>query len=706
MASFSSVQIKGTTANSSTSACGIYWEEISTDIASNTSVVKAYLCVKNKYTSDSIRDSGCSFSITVNGVKKSSGTKSVTVPANSDWYVVFESDNVTVAHNSDGSKTITISAKGSFPNTSPGSISASGEAVLTTLARASSISRFQGTILEVDGQNAINVGIDRKSEDFTHTVVYELGSLSETHTGVEDSDSFVVPRTWRTQGLLRTATSATGSVTVTTFNGDTQIGEPVSLAFTAIVPEGVRPVLTDSGITLELVQQANFNSSVYVENRSKVKATIAATSEIGVTTYIAQLNGATYSSAGNVITTREVIGGSDAGAAVTLKFRAVDPRGRYSDWVEKEITVYKYAAPSLINASVYRCTADLTADASGAYICVTAGYKISSLGGTNAVTQFAPRFKAASGSMGSWLTGLAANTPYRIGGSLLATQTYVVEIIVKDTAGNTHALSFTVPTASVTFNLRDGGKGAAFGKYAEQDNLLDSAWPVNAPSASFATPLPFSSGGTNSRTAAGALTALGAAPAVHTHAHLDNTNSAHSGYTQINFDDQANVLGMLVQGQYSATDATTVRLSLRVNKDNGQIWARVDSKAGTQYPQMYTSANPPPLSNCGGVLGLTKGGSGETTASASLTAFGIRRGRTVNIDVNANAVTTATVTFSSALSAVPIVILTIEGTHTNTAFGRITYEVASVTASGFTARVINPTDSTYNVVFGYMAIIP
>ena len=90
MASFSSVQIKGTTANSSTSACGIYWEEISTDIASNTSVVKAYLCVKNKYTSDSIRDSGCSFSITVNGVKKSSGTKSVTVPANSGWYVVFE----------------------------------------------------------------------------------------------------------------------------------------------------------------------------------------------------------------------------------------------------------------------------------------------------------------------------------------------------------------------------------------------------------------------------------------------------------------------------------------------------------------------------------------------------------------------------------------------------------------------------------------
>lgn len=688
MASFSDVQIKGVTANSSTSACGIYWEELSIDIASNTSVVKAYLCVKNKYTSDSIRDSGCSFSITVNGIKKSSGTKSVTIPANSDWYVVFESDAVTVSHNADGSKTITISAKGSFPYTSPGSISASGEAVLTTLARASSINRFQGAILEVDGQNAISVGIDRKSEAYRHTVVYKLGELSETHTGVEDSDSFLVPRTWRTEGLLRTATSATGSVTVTTFNGDMKIGEPVSLTFTALVPEGVRPVLNASDISLALVQQANFNSSVYVENRSKVKATLTVNSEVGVATYIVQLNGTTYSSKANVITTREVVGGSDSGAAVTLKFQAVDSRGRYSDWIEKDITVYKYTAPGIINASVYRCDASLAADASGAYICVTAGYKISGLGGTNTVTQFAPRYKSASGSMGEWLTGLAANTPFRVGGSLLATQTYVVEITVKDSVGNSHTLSFTVPTASVTFNLKDGGKGAAFGKFAEQDNLLDSAWPIKAPGLSLENPLPLASGGLGVKTVAEAVKLLNV---------LSLTGGTLSGNVEI---IKASGDTKFIVTNENGSLAMAVNSSRGIYDITNQKWV-LTSQPGSADWMLYGKAEA--LSR---TLTIPEGGTNATTGSGALTSFGIRRGRTTSMDVAVNAVSTQAVSFSSTLSAVPLVILTIEGTHTNTAFGRIIYEVASVTTSGFTVRVINPTDSTFNVVFNYIAIIP
>lgn len=92
---------------------------------------------------------------------------------------------------------------------------------------------------------------------------------------------------------------------------------------------------------------------------------------------------------------------------------------------------------------------------------------------------------------------------------------------------------------------------------------------------------------------------IGAASSSHTHASLVKSTSSYSGSMSAEMVDQSGLLGWVVSGKYSNSDTTTVALSLRVNKDNGSIQARVDSKAGTKYPTFYTTLNKPSAAEIG-----------------------------------------------------------------------------------------------------------
>ncbi|MBR5602529.1 MAG: hypothetical protein IKW24_07830, partial [Clostridia bacterium] len=47
-----------------------------------------------------------------------------------------------------------------------------------------------------------------------------------------------------------------------------------------------------------------------------------------------------------------------------------------------------------------------------------------------------------------------------------------------DSLGQTALVTVTVPTAKLFFHGRAGGSGGAFGKYAEEDDLLEVAWSL------------------------------------------------------------------------------------------------------------------------------------------------------------------------------------------------------------------------------------
>ena len=60
-----------------------------------------------------------------------------------------------------------------------------------------------------------------------------------------------------------------------------------------------------------------------------------------------------------------------------------------------------------------------------------------------------------------------------LGGGLIDTHyTYSARITLTDSLGQTALYECDVPSASVAFHLREGGTGAAFGKYAETDGEL------------------------------------------------------------------------------------------------------------------------------------------------------------------------------------------------------------------------------------------
>ena len=63
---------------------------------------------------------------------------------------------------------------------------------------------------------------------------------------------------------------------------------------------------------------------------------------------------------------------------------------------------------------------------------------------------------------------------------LNSTVSYTVQLRVVDGIGNESIEAFSVPSSSVDFNLKEGGGGAAFGKYSEATNTLEIAedWEV------------------------------------------------------------------------------------------------------------------------------------------------------------------------------------------------------------------------------------
>ena len=81
---------------------------------------------------------------------------------------------------------------------------------------------------------------------------------------------------------------------------------------------------------------------------------------------------------------------------------------------------------------------------------------------------------------GAWALACAAGaatvtsgTLSVFGGGLIDTQyTYSARITLTDTLGQKTQYECDIPTAAVAFHLREGGSGAAFGKYAEAEREL------------------------------------------------------------------------------------------------------------------------------------------------------------------------------------------------------------------------------------------
>ena len=401
----------------------------------------------------------------ING-KKTYYTFSYTSPA---WYVLGERTEE-ISHNNDGTKTVTLSGvwcSAISGGWAPYSLSVSGEVTLPTIPRATTPGIGGVTM----GETA-HISLPRASSGFTHTLRYVFGGAAETiATGVATGYDWLVPESLAAQ--IPDAASGKGTLTCETYSGSTLIGTK-SVTFTASVPGSMKPAVLSgwAAVTYDNSGTAAENMAAWVQGYSKAKATfdgskVTCRQGAGVSKFSITYLGKTTE--GNPCRTETI---STTGA--TVRCTVTDSRG-LTAWEDFNIALLEYAPPALGGADLFRSDGEGTAADGGAHIAGVARGRYSELGGLNSVT-LKGYWKSVGGGYGAGET-LTVGAVGLVTGNveISADRSYIALLVLTDSLGNTARYEENIPTEKVAFHLKEGGKGAAFGKAAETEGALELA---------------------------------------------------------------------------------------------------------------------------------------------------------------------------------------------------------------------------------------
>lgn len=379
-----------------------------------------------------------------------------------------------ITHNADGTKSVTITATFELNATISGTyrdtITASATITLNTIPRATQPTLSASS---ADMGATVTVSMPRASGNFTHDLAYKLGSGSYVSiaTGRGTSYSWTVPDV-ATQ--LPSATSGKLTLRCITKNGSTTIGTKYAY-LTAKVPASVvpaAPTLTITEATAGLAAQFG----AYVQNKSKVKVTIAASGVKGstITAYQTTLLGKTFT--GSSFTSGLLTGSG----TVKLVTKVKDSRGRWSAAKTTNITVLAYSTPLIQALRVYRVDSSGAADEQGEYLRVDYRYSVTSLGSKNTANAVIEYKRSTADTWTTLLTNtaLSADTSVKPASPTFSTDyQYDIRLTVTDWFGASRTYLATLPTGAVILDLLASGKGIAFGKTAEREGI-DFGWDL------------------------------------------------------------------------------------------------------------------------------------------------------------------------------------------------------------------------------------
>lgn len=448
----------------------VSWSESSPNIANNTSVVSI---------TGSIGSSNTAWDSYYNSYLKlywyDNNTGKETLVATSAGFLSCGpgyggtrsvSKTITVTHKPDGSLSgyakVVFEAGSTSGGWSPASDNVGTSTLaLTTIARASDFS-YSAPTAEL-GQ-AITMTIDRKSDAFTHKVEYSFAGSSDVtvSSNATTSASFTPAVSLATN--IPNSTIGSLTMKVTTFNGSTQIGDPVTKSVDLSVPSSVAPTMgtptatrVDNGIPS--------GWGVYVKGYSKV--TIAMTSvsgSYGSTIKSYSITGPNLSSTSSSATSNVLV----TAGTNTYTCRITDSRGRTAEKTVS-INVVDYALPS-IKATAVRCSSDGTANKNGTYLKVTVDWNIASVSSKNSVSSRSASCNGVSN------TSFSDNTAFVLAANCSIGSSYTLTASVTDALGNSASATVTISTSSRVMNVRKNKTGIAFGKFAETDDLFEVAW--------------------------------------------------------------------------------------------------------------------------------------------------------------------------------------------------------------------------------------
>lgn len=325
------------------------------------------------------------------------------------------------------------------------------------------------TMSNMDLGNAVTIYTNRQYSNMTHSIYWYFGNRSGTvGEGVTDSVTFQTYAEWADQ--IPSSTSGNGTITCYTYADGVHIGTR-TIYFTAYAPSSMVP---SCSVSVSLVRTSEPSWGIAVKGYTKYRAVVSASGTYGswITSYYISGGGYASSSSDYTSGVLQTVGNNVITATVT------DSRGRsYSSTAS--VYVYDYSPPYFSDVYAYRAASDGSKSNNGTYIRAGASYGYASIGGYNGIS-CSVQYKQNGGSYvsaGSLSSGGAVT--FGSGGISLGSS-YTVLFTVSDSIQSI-TREIGVGTASRSFHIKRGGKGIAFGKIAETDNLVDSAWDIKAP---------------------------------------------------------------------------------------------------------------------------------------------------------------------------------------------------------------------------------
>lgn len=361
----------------------VKWEiRGSQDIANNRTTI-AWSCglhPEEQYYTNAVRMNA----VTINGTEVYSGGTYSNITDYEDR--TFDSGTLTIPHNSDGSKSFTISAVSGWIYDNGNYYGEAKSFTLPTIPRASSVSCSTANI----GSSA-TITINRASTSFTHTLTYSFGSLSGTIATKTSSTniSWTIPTTF--YGQIPNSKSGTGTITCQTYNGSTLIGSK-STSFTATVNESAsKPTLSPT------VSDSNTTTTALTGDSSKF---IKYYSNASVATGAKARNSATLKSQKITCGAKSITSASGTINAVesgSFTFSATDSRG---------YTTTQTINKTLIDYIKLTCSMEAGAPTTAgvATLKISGNYWNGSFGKVANTLTVQYRYKAQGGSYGGWTT--------------------------------------------------------------------------------------------------------------------------------------------------------------------------------------------------------------------------------------------------------------------------------------------------------------
>lgn len=377
-----------------------------------------------------------------------------------------------IAHNADGTKSVTLSAtfyiRATISGTYYEKITASATVTLDTIPRATTPKLSASSVNMGD---SVTISLDRASSSFTHDLEYQFagGSWEPIATGVGTSRNWTVPDLATS---IPNASSGTMTIRCITKNGSTTVGM-TTVSMTAKVPTSAAYQPTISAVTLtEATTGLAAQFKAFIQNKSKVKAAITSAGAKGSTikTVSTTFQGKTYTGSS---WTSDLL---TASGSLSLTTKVTDSRGRTATKTTT-FSVLAYSTPRVTEFDAYRVNASGAQDTEGQYAFITYAYSVPSLNGGNTAALTIQYKPSAAKGWTNLLTGsaLTADTTHTTGALFSSDNQYDLRLVVKDYFGAQSIYPATLPSGAVIVDILADGTGIGIGKTAELPGVCDIA---------------------------------------------------------------------------------------------------------------------------------------------------------------------------------------------------------------------------------------